>query len=71
MELFKNKYEFVQKELSTLKDFDSLPKGNIKDFTSRIKYALGLGLKEKEIFFFGLISSIFFLYKNYRRLKQF
>jgi hypothetical protein len=56
MELFKNKYEFVQKELSTLKDFDSLPKGNIKDFTSRIKYALGLGLKEKEIFFFGLMQ---------------
>ena len=58
MELFKNKYEFVQKELSTLKDFDNLPKGKIKDFTSRIKYALGLGLKEKEIFFFGLMQWI-------------
>ena len=48
--LFKNKYNFVREELKDLPEFSELPKGKLKDFTSRIKYALLLGLKEKEIF---------------------
>ena len=56
MDLFKNKYDFVRDELKDLPEFSELPKGKIKDFTSRIKYALSLGLKEKEIFFFGAMQ---------------
>ena len=56
MELFKNKYNFVREELKDLPEFSELPKGKLKDFTSRIKYALLLGLKEKEIFFFGAMQ---------------
>ena len=56
MDLFKNKYDFVRDELKDLPEFSELPKGKIKDFTSRIKYALLLGLKEKEIFFFGAMQ---------------
>jgi len=56
MELFKNKYDFIRDELKDLPEFSELPKGKLKDFTSRIKYALLLGLKEKEIFFFGVMQ---------------
>ena len=56
MDLFKNKYDFVRDELKDLPEFSELPKGKLKDFTSRIKYALLLGLKEKEIFFFGAMQ---------------
>ena len=56
MNLFKNKYDFVRDELKDLPEFSELPKGKLKDFTSRIKYALLLGLKEKEIFFFGAMQ---------------
>ena len=56
MELFKNKYDFVRDELKDLPEFSELPKGKLKDFTSRIRYALSLGLKEKEIFFFGAMQ---------------
>ena len=55
MNLFKNKYDFVREELKDLPEFGNLPKGKFKDFGSRIGYALSLGLKEKEIFFFGLM----------------
>ena len=58
MDLFKNKYNFVRDELKDLPEFSELPNGKLKDFTSRIKYALLLGLKEKEIFFFGLMQWI-------------
>tara|TARA_B100001063_G_C16730988_1_gene539275 strand:- start:62 stop:1351 length:1290 start_codon:yes stop_codon:yes gene_type:complete len=56
MNLFKNKYDFVREELKDLPEFGNLPKGKFKDFGSRIGYALSLGLKEKEIFFFGLMQ---------------
>ena len=56
MELFKNKYDFVRDELKDLPEFSELPKGKLKDFTSRIRYALLYGLKEKEIFFFGAMQ---------------
>ena len=52
---FKNNMAFVQDELKDLPELKNLPKGNTKDFTSKISYALSLGLKEKEIFFFGLL----------------
>ena len=53
---FMTKYDFVRDELKDLPQFSHLPKGKINNFTSRIKYALLLGIKEKEIFFFGLIQ---------------
>lgn len=56
MAAFSNKLDFVRAELKELPGFDGLPRGKIRDFTSRIKYALLLGLKEKEIFFFGLMQ---------------
>ena len=56
MSLFSNKIDFVQDELKDLPELKNLPKGKIKDFTSKIGYALSLGLKEKEIFFFGLLQ---------------
>ena len=64
MSLFKNQYSYVQEELKNLPEFDDLPKGKLKNFTSKISYALSLGLKEKEIFFFGLMqwASILFAY---------
>jgi hypothetical protein len=56
MKLFKNKYNFVRDELKDLPEFSNLPQAKFKDFGSRIGYALSLGLKEKEIFFFGLMQ---------------
>lgn len=53
---FGNNIAFVQDELKDLPELKNLPKGNTKDFTSKISYALSLGLKEKEIFFFGLFQ---------------
>jgi len=38
MELFKNKYDFVRDELKDLPEFSELPKGKLKDFTSRIRF---------------------------------
>ena len=52
----RNPLAFVQDELKDLPELKNLPKGNTKDFTSKISYALSLGLKEKEIFFFGLLQ---------------
>ena len=53
---FKNQLIFVQDELKDLSQMENIPKSNTKDFTSRISYALALGLKEKEIFFFGILQ---------------
>lgn len=53
---FKNNIAFVQDELKDLPELKKLPKGSRKDFTSKISYALLLGLKEKEIFFFGILQ---------------
>jgi hypothetical protein len=58
---FSNNIRFVSKEISEMPEMKNLPKGNTKDFTSNIGYALALGLKEKEIFFFGFIQWIFIL----------
>ena len=43
-------------ELTKFVDNEEKPESAIKTFTSRIRYALMLGLKEKEIFFFGLLQ---------------
>ena len=43
-------------EISQLAEIVNRSGGNYKDFTSRIGYALQLGLKEKEIFFFGVMQ---------------
>ena len=58
---FSNKIEFIMDEIGEMPEMENLPKGNTKDFTSKIGYALSLGLKEKEIFFFGLMQWIFVL----------
>ena len=46
---------FVREEISEIPGIDEKPKGGVESFVSRISYALSLGLKEKEIFFFGLL----------------
>jgi len=56
--LFKTqkKLAFFVDEISELPGITNRSGGNYQDFTSRIGYALQLGLKEKEIFFFGLMQ---------------
>jgi len=56
---FSNKIVFLQEEISKFPEMDDLPEGSTKDFTSKISYALSLGFKEKEIFFFGVMQWIF------------
>jgi len=56
MDLFKNDINFVTDDLKGFIEKNDLPETKVKNFTSRIKYALLLGFKEKEIFFFGLIQ---------------
>ncbi len=51
-----NKIDFVRDEIKRLPDIDKKPSGGIGSFSSRIGYAISLGLKEKEIFFFGLLQ---------------
>lgn len=51
-----NKIEFIRDEIKQIPDIDKKPAGGLGSFTSRIGYALSLGLKEKEIFFFGLLQ---------------
>ena len=46
----------MQTELAGLADLQKLPDSEVSDFTSKSGYALSLGLKEKEIFFFGLMQ---------------
>ena len=50
------KYFNSMDELTKFVDNEEKPESEIKTFTSRIRYALMLGLKEKEIFFFGLLQ---------------
>ena len=50
------KYFNSMDELTKFVDNQKKPESEIKTFTSRIRYALMLGLKEKEIFFFGLLQ---------------
>lgn len=51
-----NNINFVRDEIKELPDIDKKPSGGISSFSSRIGYALSLGLKEKEIFFFALLQ---------------
>jgi len=55
MSLF-NKLDFVRNEISEIKDIKQKPKGGLSTFSSRIRYAISLGFKEKEIFIFGLLQ---------------
>lgn len=51
-----NKIDFVRDEIKDIPNIDKKPSGGIRSFSSRISYAISLGLKEKEIFFFGLLQ---------------
>lgn len=51
-----NKIEFVRDEIKEIPGIDKKPTGGISGFSSRIGYAISLGLKEKEIFLFGLLQ---------------
>ena len=51
-----NKIEFVRNEIKDIPGIDKKPSGGISSFGSRVGYAVSLGLKEKEIFFFGLLQ---------------
>jgi len=51
-----NKIDFVRDEIKEIPDIDKKPTGGIGSFGSRISYAIALGFKEKEIFFFGLLQ---------------
>lgn len=48
--------DFVLHEINAIPNVNKKPKGGIASFGSRIGYALSLGFKEKEIFFFGLLQ---------------
>ena len=50
------KIEFIRDEIKDIPGIDKKPSGGIRSFSSRISYALSLGFKEKEIFFFGLLQ---------------
>ena len=58
---FSNNIKFVSDEISKMPEMKNLPKGNSKDFTSKIGYAISLGFKEKEIFLFGIMQWVFVL----------
>ncbi len=51
-----NEISFIRDEIKALPGIKRKPAGGIGSFTSRIGYALSLGFKEKEIFFFGLLQ---------------
>ncbi|WIO73600.1 hypothetical protein QP938_09875 [Porticoccaceae bacterium LTM1] len=51
-----NKIDFVRDEIKNLPDIEKKPSGGIASFSSRVGYAISLGFKEKEIFFFGLLQ---------------
>ena len=51
-----NKIDFVSNEIKDIASANEKPSGGIRTFGSRIAYALSLGLKEKEIVFFGLMQ---------------
>jgi Zn-finger nucleic acid-binding protein len=48
--------EFVRNELVDIPEINQKPTGGIGRFTSRVGYAMSLGLKEKELFIFGLLQ---------------
>ena len=48
--------QFVREEIAEIPGVDKKPTDGIKTFLTWITYALSLGLKEKEIFFFGLLQ---------------
>jgi len=58
---FRNTIEFISEDISKMPEMENLPKGNSKDFTSKVSYALSLGMQEKEIFLFGLMQWVFVL----------
>jgi len=51
-----NTIDFVRGEIKDIPYIDKKPAGGIGSFSSRIGSAISLGLKEKEIFFFGLLQ---------------
>jgi len=53
-----NKISFVRDEIKTILDSEKEPKpsGGVGSFISRVKYALFLGFKEKEIIVFGFLQ---------------
>ena len=57
--MFSNKIKFVTDEIVEMPELSRIPIFSKKDFTSKIGYALSLGLKEKEIFFFGIMQWVF------------
>ena len=54
--LLLHKIDFVRDEIKNIPDIDKKPSGGVESFTSKVGYALSLGFKEKEIFFFGLLQ---------------
>lgn len=54
-----NQLRFVRDEIKDIPEIEKKPVGGVSSFTSRIGYALSLGLKEKEIFFFALLQWAF------------
>ena len=59
-----NQLDFIRDEIKDIPNINQKPSGSIRSFTGRIGYAISLGLKEKEIFVFGLLQwfSIAFAY---------
>lgn len=55
MNIFK-RLQFVREEIAEIPDIDEKPSGGVTTFLTRVTYALSLGFKEKEIFFFGLLQ---------------
>jgi len=55
MNIFK-RLQFVREEIAEIPDIDEKPSGGVTTFLKRVTYALSLGFKEKEIFFFGLLQ---------------
>ena len=51
-----NEIDFVRNEIEDIANVEKKPSGGIRSFGSRIGYAISLGLKENEIFFFGLLQ---------------
>jgi len=51
-----NKIAFVRDEIKEIPGIDKKPSGGVGSFFSKVGYAISLGFKEKEIFFFGLLQ---------------
>ena len=48
--------QFVREEIAEIPGIAEKPIGGVTTFLTRVTYALSLGFKEKEIFFFGLLQ---------------